>query len=110
MENGMWWTELQDGGVAVIFSSEQSSVTKDVLAKVSTAKIPFTHDENIMLMLLESVLNEEWEQGGDEMKPSVMVFKIPKPANKPTSPIIRLRPEVVSRVYEIVEHTGLTPS
>ena len=44
------------------------------------------------------------------MKSNAMVFKIPKPCNKPTSPVIRLRPEVSSRVYEIVEQTGLTPS
>ncbi len=39
-----------------------------------------------------------------------MVFKVPKPTNKITSPIIRLSPRVASRVAEIVEQTGLTPS
>ena len=40
-----------------------------------------------------------------------MVFKIPKPnANIPSTPIIRLNPKTASRLYEIIEQTGLTPS
>ena len=39
-----------------------------------------------------------------------MVFKTPKPICKASSPIIRLSNKVASRVYEIVEQTGLTPS
>ena len=39
-----------------------------------------------------------------------MVFRTPKPQNKSSSPIIRLQPSVASRIYEIVEQTGLTPS
>ena len=39
-----------------------------------------------------------------------MIFKTPKTLGKTMSPIIRLRPEVASRIYEIVEQTGLTPS
>lgn len=44
------------------------------------------------------------------MPKSKMVFKVPKPKEASGSPIIRLRPEVSSRIYEIVEQTGLTPS
>lgn len=44
------------------------------------------------------------------MKSSAMVFKLPKPANRTASPVIRLSTKVASRVYEIVEQTGLTPS
>ncbi len=44
------------------------------------------------------------------MPKSKMVFKMPKPKQVSSSPIIRLRPEVASRIYEIVELTGLTPS
>ena len=40
-----------------------------------------------------------------------MIFKIPKPnTNVPTTPIIRLHPKTASRLYEIIEQTGLTPS
>lgn len=39
-----------------------------------------------------------------------MVFKTPKPTERSGSPIIRLQPSVASRLYEIVEQTGLTPS
>lgn len=39
-----------------------------------------------------------------------MVFRTPKPPANRTSPIIRLRPTVASRINEIVEQTGLTPS
>ena len=39
-----------------------------------------------------------------------MVFKTPKPTNRNNSPIVRLSPSVASRLYEIVEQTGLTPS
>lgn len=38
-----------------------------------------------------------------------MVFKTPKATDR-TNPIIRLQPSVASRIYEIVEQTGLTPS
>ena len=38
-----------------------------------------------------------------------MVFKTPKATNKYNSPIIRLHPRTASRLYEIVEQTGLTP-
>lgn len=44
------------------------------------------------------------------MKPNSMIFKLPKPTNKAASPVIRLSTKVASRVYEIVEQTGLTPS
>ena len=39
-----------------------------------------------------------------------MIFKTPKYSADNRSPIIRLRPEVASRLYEIVEQSGLTPS
>lgn len=39
-----------------------------------------------------------------------MIFKTPKTLGKEGSPIIRLQPKVSSRLYEIVEQTGLTPS
>jgi hypothetical protein len=38
-----------------------------------------------------------------------MVFVRPKPTSAATSPVIRLHPRVASRIYEIVEQTGLTP-
>ncbi len=38
-----------------------------------------------------------------------MVFKRPKATDR-TNLTIRLQPSVASRVYEIVEQTGLTPS
>lgn len=44
------------------------------------------------------------------MATSKMVFHTPKPTNRSNSPIIRLQPSVASRIYEIVEQTGLTPS
>lgn len=44
------------------------------------------------------------------MAKSQMVFRTPKPSGKRDSPIIRLQTKVASRVYEIVEQTGLTPS
>ncbi len=44
------------------------------------------------------------------MATTKMVFKTPKPSNKTNSPVIRLQPNVASRIYEIVEQTGLTPS
>ena len=44
------------------------------------------------------------------MATSKMVFHTPKPTNKNNSPIVRLQPSVASRIYEIVEQTGLTPS
>ena len=37
-----------------------------------------------------------------------MVFKTPKVKDR-TNPTIRLHPKVASRLYEIVEVTGLTP-
>ena len=39
-----------------------------------------------------------------------MIFKTPKTLGKEGSPIIRLQAQVSSRLYEIVEQTGLTPS
>ena len=44
------------------------------------------------------------------MAQSKMVFKTPKALGRTPSSTIRLRPEVSSRIYEIVEQTGLTPS
>lgn len=44
------------------------------------------------------------------MPKTKMVFQVPKPKEVSGSPIIRLRPEVASKIYEIVEQTGLTPS
>ena len=44
------------------------------------------------------------------MKSAGMVFKMPKPEIKTMSPVIRLSTKVASRVNEIVEQTGLTPS
>ena len=44
------------------------------------------------------------------MPKNKMVFIIPKPVGKSGSPVIRLRPEVASRIYQISEDTGLTPS
>ncbi|MEE0839487.1 MAG: hypothetical protein U0L72_02920 [Acutalibacteraceae bacterium] len=44
------------------------------------------------------------------MSKEKMVFKTPKSVNKSNSPVIRLQPSVASRIYEIVEQTGLTPS
>ncbi len=39
-----------------------------------------------------------------------MVFKTRKPSHIEAKPIIRLTGEVSSRLFEIVEQTGLTPS
>ena len=44
------------------------------------------------------------------MATTKMIFRTPKAQNKTNSPIIRLQPSVASRIYEIVEQTGLTPS
>lgn len=44
------------------------------------------------------------------MATTKMIFRTPKVQNKTNSPIIRLQPSVASRLYEIVEQTGLTPS
>ena len=44
------------------------------------------------------------------MATTKLVFRTPKPQNRSNSPIIRLQPSVASRIYEIVEQTGLTPS
>ena len=44
------------------------------------------------------------------MPKAKMIFKTPKYSADNRSPIIRLRPEVASRLYEIVEQSGLTPS
>lgn len=43
------------------------------------------------------------------MAATKMVFRTPKQQSR-SSPIIRLQPSVASRIYEIVEQTGLTPS
>ena len=48
-------------------------------------------------------------KGGENMPKSKMVFRTPKQQSR-SSPIIRLQPSVASRIYEIVEQTGLTPS
>ncbi len=44
------------------------------------------------------------------MESPKMIFRTPKPVSRNNSPIIRLQPAVASRLYEIVEQTGLTPS
>ena len=44
------------------------------------------------------------------MATTKMVFRTPKPQRQNGSPVIRLQPSVASRLYEIVEQTGLTPS
>jgi len=43
------------------------------------------------------------------MPKNKMVFRTPKQQSR-SSPIVRLQPSVASRIYEIVEQTGLTPS
>lgn len=47
---------------------------------------------------------------GEKMEKSKMIFRTPKTLGKSNSPVIRLQPSVASRIYEIVEQTGLTPS
>nr|DAV14541.1 MAG TPA: Ribbon-helix-helix domain [Caudoviricetes sp.] len=39
-----------------------------------------------------------------------MIFKVPQPIGRTGSPVIRLNPNVASRIYGIVELSGLTPS
>lgn len=39
-----------------------------------------------------------------------MIFKTPKPIVCKGCPVIRLNTPVASRIYEIVEQSGLTPS
>ena len=39
-----------------------------------------------------------------------MIFKVPQPIGRTGSPVIRLNPNVASRIYDIVELSGLTPS
>ena len=43
------------------------------------------------------------------MPKSQMICKVPKPMGRVGSPVIRLHPTVATRIYEIVELTGLTP-
>lgn len=81
---------------------EDIKPTPEILVKIAEY---FNVSVGYLLGIEDDYINKEVI-----MQKSKMVFKMPKPKEVSSSPIIRLRPEVASRIYEIVELTGLTPS